>query len=104
MKKHYFNTNNESPDLFSESNIKAKTQEEKIIEVFKMFNASPLSAEDVQEILQLDNVPLTSIRRAISNIANPRKWNLIEKTDKMVRGQYGKQINTWILKPVSDVR
>jgi hypothetical protein len=45
------------------------------------------------------NVPLTSIRRAFSNL---KKRGLIEKTNIMVRGNFGMSVHSWKL--VSDER
>ena len=57
------------------------------------------SPDEIYQIIKGD-APLTSIRRAISNLANPRKWDMLFKTDKMKMGLYGKMVHTWKLKDV----
>ena len=94
----YHNTNNEQGTLLFESNKKANSQEEKILKIFRTYPNKVFSAEKILSILNLNNIPLTSIRRAISNLSNPIKWNMLEKTDIMINGQYGKQVYTWRLK------
>jgi len=99
--EHYFNTNNETGETLKESNAKAKSLEEKILKEMKLrqLKYNPLEVlwtpEDFEKT---QNTLLTSIRRAFSNLADPEKWNAIEKTDKMTIGKYGKMIHTWKLK------
>lgn len=82
----YHNTNN----LDEQSLVKAiqnnKTQEDIVLLIFKE-EKNPLSASRVWNIYDRTDTPLTSIRRAITNLMNERK---LVKTDIKVMGIYGK--------------
>ena len=106
--KSYFNTTEEPAERVKEYKEKAQTQEQKILEIFGQFNM-PLSAEFIHRYFYKTNVPLTSIRRAITVLAtgrevtDPDNMNEIiyepgklEKAGK-VKGQYGRNIHTWKL-------
>ena len=97
MTNSYFNTNKEQGVILFESEKKAQTQEEKILEIFKQYPTREFSPEEILGALNSPNVPLTSVRRAISNLANPKKYNAIEKTEVMKLGLYGKMVHTWRL-------
>ena len=89
----YFNTNKEVGEVLKESRQKASMQESVIMEIFQKENKL-LSPEDVHDYYT-DNTPLTSIRRAITNLTS--KGKLI-KTDKQKIGKYGKKISLWVVK------
>ncbi len=101
MKKSYHNTNKEKGATLFESNKKAETQEEKVLDIFKTKEYNNITPEFVQACYFPDT-PLTSIRRAFSNLADPDRYNAIEKSDVMVMGNYGKKVHTWNLKGTSD--
>tara|TARA_R110002126_G_scaffold220687_1_gene366072 strand:- start:81 stop:380 length:300 start_codon:yes stop_codon:yes gene_type:complete len=95
----YFNTNNESGETLSESNAKALSQDEEVLRLFRVFDALTVNPETIHKHLQdtnakYKNVPLTSTRRSFSNLYNR---GLIEKTNQMVTGSYGKKIHNWRL-------
>ena len=105
---NYFNTTEEPKERVKEYKAKAQTQEDKILHVFESIDI-PLSAEAVHRYFYNQNVPLTSIRRAITvlatgrEITDPDNMNEIiyepgklEKAGK-VKGQYGRNIHTWKL-------
>ena len=89
----YFNTTNETGEILTLSHEKAKTQEEAIYAYFLSCN-EPLSPSMVLEQMRL-NCPITSVRRAITNLTNDGK---IIKTDDYVKGAYGKHEHLWELK------
>jgi len=97
MKKSYHNTNHEQGVILFESEIKAQSQESKILEILKQNKIENLTPELIQENY-FPNAPITSIRRAFSNLAHPDKWDVLEKTDIMIEGNYGKNIHTWEFK------
>lgn len=82
----YHNTNS----LDEQSLVKAiqnnKTQEDIVLLIFKE-EKIPLSASRVWNLYARTETPLTSIRRAITNLMNERK---LVKTDIKVTGLYGK--------------
>ena len=85
----YYNTNKESGDTLVKSNNSALKQEDVILNVF--LGNSKLTPEEVLRFSGL-NVPLTSIRRAMTNLTNDGK---LEKTNTMKKGSYGKMVHTW---------
>ncbi len=82
----FYNTINENPIDLARSQAKAKTQEQKIINCFKQYER-PLSPSMVLSISGL-NCPITSIRRAMTNLSDDGK---LEKTKDFVMGNYGKK-------------
>ena len=93
----YHNTNKEEGATLFSSEVKAVSQEDKILKIFQDNPNLRFSPEEIQEILGEGNTPITSIRRAISNLSNSEKWAAIHKTDKMKKGNYGKMVHTWKL-------
>ena len=87
MRNSYYNTNQESGYTLKSSNVKANSQEESII---KIFTDNPkLSASEAWKIYDSEGVtPITSIRRAITNLCNE---GLLMKTDDTKEGLYGKK-------------
>ena len=93
----YYNTNKESGAALQNSNENARTQEQRIYGFFLMYG-QPLSPSMVLEKLKLD-CPITSVRRAMTNLTNDEK---IIKTDVMVKGLYGKNEHLWRLRTNED--
>jgi len=92
----YYNTNNENGSELLKSIQKGLTQEHTIIDIFKNANNQGYSASQIHKIFGNDNVPLTSIRRAMSNLCYEE--NFLEITDKMVMGIYGKKEHIYKIK------
>lgn len=89
MKTSYYNTNKESGIDLKESNAKAKTQEQFLMDVF--YEKESLTASQAWSIYCKEvnsNTPLTSIRRAMTNLCDE---GLLYKTDDMREGLYGKK-------------
>lgn len=92
----YFNTNHETGVTLAKSRRNAETQENKILSWFKSNPSKEASPEHILDaVFDNVNVPVTSIRRAMTNLSNK---DMLVKTDKMVKGSYGKMIHTWKLK------
>ena len=92
----YYNTNNETqPQLFRSWAQTAK-QNDLIYEVFKRHTHREFTPDDIHNHPDVSRRrwPITSIRRAISNLTN--KYDLV-KTDIMRVGLYGKQEHCWKL-------
>ena len=109
----YFNTVTETGEVLVKYQAKAKSQQAKILEIFKFFDKE-LSPEDVHK--HFENTPLTSIRRAMSNMSrekvftDPEDMHTISwepgslvMTGNKVRGKYGRMINTWRLATEEDL-
>ncbi len=94
----YYNTNKLNGKALTDAYGKARGQEEIILEFFQNNPYKECTPEEVWRLTGLDqnNVPLTSIRRAMSNLTNDEKNDLI-KTDKLVDGRYGSPIHKWKL-------
>jgi Fe2+ or Zn2+ uptake regulation protein len=84
----YYNTTNESAEQLKTFKGKATKQENEILQLFK--RDSFLSPSDVQKEFQ--NYPLTSVRRAITNLTIA---GLLEKTADKRPGIYGRNECVW---------
>ena len=89
----FYNTINLKFGEFHEEIRKAQKQEEKILAVFKCARAKLITPPEVYTALG-ERYPITSIRRAITNLTNA---GLLEKTDKKKEGLYGKVNYCWRL-------
>jgi hypothetical protein len=90
----YHNTNNEHGAVLQRSEQKAQTQEEIILAFFMRNAGKAYTPEEVHRAVNLPMVPITSIRRAISNLTN--RGHLV-KTQEQRTGAYGKMIACWRL-------
>tara|TARA_Y100000385_G_C13066488_1_gene626939 strand:- start:117 stop:434 length:318 start_codon:yes stop_codon:yes gene_type:complete len=88
----FYNTNKESSQESLESSRKAKRQEIVIYDLFLLFN-EPLSPSMVYKALN-EKWPITSIRRAMTNLTDD---GVIVKTQETVKGVYGKNEHLWSL-------
>ena len=91
--EQYYNTNHlkgETLERAIESNL---TQEEKIVYIFSI-QKKPMSASMVYHYFNDTRVPLTSVRRAMTNLMNQSR---LRKSEKMVTGIYGKPEHLYFL-------
>ncbi len=89
----YYNTNKEEGDELFQSERKAQSQEELIITLFS--KGEYLTPDEILAICNEDhNYPITSIRRALTNLTNK---GMLVKTDRFKIGRYGKKTHTWSL-------
>lgn len=79
------------PDLF-DYEAKAVSQDQLVFEFLKRNPIAEVSCEEVNYLV-LPDAPITSARRALSNLF---KRGLVEKVRK-VKGQYGRPIFVWRL-------
>ena len=89
----YHNTNNEAGQTLRGSQKKASRQEDIILEIFKKGAYNLYTPDEVHEISGL-NCPVTSIRRAMTNLMNQ---TLLVKTKVMRAGKYGKDTHCYEL-------
>ena len=94
MNSSYFNTTGAQGALLKAHERQAKSQEELILEYFKTRPGMEYSPSQVRKYLNLTGAPLTSIRRAMSNLTEQRT---LRKTDRQVKGPYGRREHTWTL-------
>ena len=90
----YFNTNKEAGGDLDKSISKANKQDLIIFEYFKSHPDEELTPFEVHNRTGLVGVPLTSIRRAMSNLTEDGK---LIKTDSQKLGKYGKKNFCWKL-------
>lgn len=87
----YYNTTNLTGGQLAREIANCKTQEQAVLLIFQ--SEGKLSPSEVFHRYPTP-VPLTSIRRAITNLT---KDGLLEKTDKTKPGAYGKAEHVWQL-------
>lgn len=94
----FYNTNQESLDEASDSSAKAAKQSDVILGLFEM-TKTPMSPSMVYKALGRE-WPITSIRRAMTNLTDDGD---IVKTQKTTKGIYGKKEHLWALpeKPIT---
>ena len=90
----YYNTNNLKGDELEKAERKAETQESKILKFFSIYRKKYFAPHQIVDILFYDNTPLTSVRRAITNL---EQKGLLTKTNNMIDGPFGKPVHTWTL-------
>jgi len=88
----YYNTTNTTGDTLKTYKAKANSQEKKVLDIFNDLKTD-LSADMVWGLMD-DEAPLTSIRRAITDLENEGK---LQMTGKKTMGLYGREVNTWRL-------
>lgn len=89
----YYNTTNLKGDELKTSQKKTASQEQKVLKIFNKYQI-PLSPTEVYRNFTSPNAPLTSIRRALSNLTRDGQ---LEKTSKKKLGMYGKYEHCWKL-------
>ena len=95
----YYNTNNEMGLTLKESDSNSNKQEDVILDFFKSNSHVTGFAPHTINSLALPNVPITSVRRALTNLTD--KGHLA-KCDIMVKGNYGKMVHCWMLTKNND--
>ena len=88
----FYNTNQESLNESFDSSAKAAKQSDVILALFEM-TKTPMSPSMVYKALDQE-WPITSIRRAMTNLTDDGK---IVKTQKTAKGIYGKKEHLWAL-------
>lgn len=92
MSDSYFNTTNETGETLKEYEEKCRGQEAIVLEFFKSRTGFRYTPFDVLNLRFDSNTPITSVRRAITNLT---KRGLLVKTEKKVKAQYGKENYLW---------
>ena len=82
----YHNTNNETGSTLKGSRTKANRQQDKVLNIFTSNPNKALCADEVHSLGEF-NAPLTSIRRAISDLTHN---GTLLRTDIQKMGGYGK--------------
>ena len=91
----YYNTNKLAADDFLAAIASAKSQQEKILIYFQSNPGRRFAPHQIKAAIFSDHTPITSIRRAITNL---EKDGFLTKTDHMISGDFGSPVHTWELK------
>lgn len=91
----YFNTTRLSGPELADCKVKAISQTQAVLRFFQRHDTMNFSCWEVWKYMKLRNVPITSIRRAISCLADDNK--LVE-TGNLRIGSYGRKCRCWKLK------
>jgi|WetSurMetagenome_2_1015567.scaffolds.fasta_scaffold00103_83 hypothetical protein len=91
----YHNTTDLSGETLDKKEAKALTQDDKVLAFFSQNPGENFTPYEVWKYMNLYNVPITSIRRAISNLT---KAGYLVKTSIKRAGQYGELNFAWTLK------
>ena len=92
--REYYNTNRESGDTLAPSVTQARNQRLTILAFFERHPDTLFAPHEIQRRV-LPTAPLTSVRRAMTNLTEEGR---LEKTHEMERGSYGKQVHRWRLR------
>jgi len=92
----YYNTNDETGETLQSSRSNTTNQENMILAIFETYPNEGLTPFDIEDFAhdQEVNWPITSIRRAITDLTNAGK---LTKTNDKKLGRYGKNVHTWKL-------
>jgi len=94
MSKSYYNTLGEAGDTYKKAEGKAKRQTDSVLAIYKHTLRAMTPAEVWEGYGFKDkNIPITSIRRAISNLEDKGQ---LRKTTWKRKGLYGKMNYCWI--------
>jgi len=91
----HHNTTHETGKTLTSYEGKAKSQETRILNYMKTFPRD-VSPTFVQEVILGGKVPITSARRALTNLTN--HGDLVKSTTQ-VKGRYGRMEHLWKLPP-----
>jgi predicted transcriptional regulator len=97
----YYNTTNLKGEELAAAQAQTRTLEQNVYEILFLANR-PLGASEVMERLNHFNKrpPITSVRRAISNL---KKSGQVERADHQIIGPYGRREYAWTLKTKEQV-
>jgi Fe2+ or Zn2+ uptake regulation protein len=93
MSQPYHNTTGLSGEQLERRIEQAESQEEVVEALFEAHPAARLTPFEVQDVA-LPNSPITSVRRAITNLTDQ---GVLRKTDHQKEGPHGDPNYTWTL-------
>lgn len=94
MQTSFHNTIEATGQTLIDFEQKAQTQEDIIFDLFKSYDKKDLTPDEVLLLCKFENTPITSIRRAITNLTKQGK---LIKTNIQRKGNYGKLTYAWKL-------
>ena len=93
MRYHYHNTTESSGQTLDLYEHRASSQEQNILNWFKHYQR-PHRPSQIQKLLFYGRVPITSVRRAMSNLTEQGE---LGKSTEQVKGPYGRPEYKWKL-------
>lgn len=90
----YFNTNRLTGTELADAIAAARSQQDKILVLFRAYPGKKFTPGQVKDFIFSDATPLTSIRRAMTNLTD--SGDLV-KTNLMKSGRYGARVHYWTL-------
>ena len=92
----YHNTNQLNATALSRAMKNAKRQEDIVLLFYKAYPHRSYAPHEIHALLEMElsDAPITSVRRAMSNLKN--SGDLI-KTDEMIDGPYGQPVHRYRL-------
>lgn len=94
MRTSHFNTTHEVHPALGRYEKKAVTQQDRILEWFKMYEQQASPSKVLRVVFPGEHIPITSIRRAMTNLTDAGE---LVKTDRQVKGEYGRNEYVWTL-------
>ena len=91
MKSHHNTTNEKGSELATFEKI-ASTQEDTIKSIFEK-SPTGFTASEVLKVFPSDNVPITSIRRGLTNLCDQDK---LYKSESMRVGMFGRKEHVYV--------
>ena len=88
----FYNTTNECHGTLKDYENITSRQEKKVLAYFMYYEGKFLSPEDALNCFPEGNVPITSVRRTITNLT---KKGILKKTNVKTEGMYGRLTHTW---------
>ena len=88
----YYNTTRQEGKQLEVSWDKTKSQDDKVMEYFRAHGKATPSEVWIHFNENENNVPITSIRRSITNLTS---YNMLSKTEKKREGVYGRPEYVW---------
>jgi len=88
----YYNTNLLRDSELDNARVVALTQDAQVLTFFRNNDERSWSPDQIWKLVFYKTVPLTSVRRSISDLTAA---GYLEKMKTMVRGYYGKPVHTW---------
>lgn len=92
----FYNTTDESGPALEASRCKGRKQESAVLGYYLQHPNNFVSPSQLFKAFEHKNWPITSIRRAVTDLTRD---GLLVKTPKTVMGIYGKKEHCWKLKP-----
>jgi hypothetical protein len=91
----FHNTTNLSGDELKKREMRAGSQTRKILDFFRSHEYISWTAWEIQKAMDLQRTPITSVRRAISDLTH---MGYLVKTDIKRVGEYGEECYAWRIK------